>query len=57
MARAARTITATVEPSEETTGIWLRASTPKDEAVATADMRIDGGGSSPIPWLSAEKMA
>jgi hypothetical protein len=57
IARAARTITATVEPSDETTGIWLSARTPKEEAVAMADMRIDGGGSSPAPWLSAEKMA
>ena len=42
IARAATTITATVEPRAATTGILLRARTPNDEAVATADMRIDG---------------
>ena len=57
MARAARTMTATVEPRAATTGMRLSERTPKDEAAATADILMDGGGSSPRPWLSAEKIA
>jgi hypothetical protein len=50
-------MTATVDPRAETTGILLSARTPKEEAVATADIRMEGGGSSPLRRLSAVKMA
>ena len=51
------TMRATVAPRAETTGILLRASTPKEVAVVRAEMRIDGGGGSWRLAFSAEKMA
>src|ERR1700676_4497493 len=55
--RAARTMIATVDPSAATTGILLSARTPNEDAAATPDMRMEGGGSSPRAWLSAVNMA
>lgn len=43
---AVKTINATVEPSAEITGILLKARTPNEMPVVSAERRIDGGGGS-----------